>query len=439
MKKYIYYWLKRARNKLKLKQKEVAGDKFTRSFISMVETGEVGLSYEARDYITKRLKLPKSYFDTGLFIDEKERLDELTYEIDKLTDAFKYDEALKKVTEALKISEEAKNDDYINLFSLKLARILLEKKQFKKAEDIFKKVNRYYSEEKDYKNLAHSMYWLGIIYMEREIYTDSLFMFNSAIEQNSKLKRKKDLSLKARATTKIAQIYRQTQNYKGAKVKIKEAIEIAKSSKDDYILAMTYWEYSFLLLLVGEYEKSISYYEKAAPIYKALGYERLTLQINNNLASLYHYTGSYDKAIDLTKKTIKISKDKGYDEELAYAYLKGAKAKRDKNLLNEAENDLKKSINLLEKLKDNRILGEAYMALGLLYKRKKENDKAILNFNKAVDIFKEIDKPAYLHSAYGEIIRFYKNMGNIDKEKEYIKNLVNYADKLIDKTKKIIF
>ncbi|GAI32453.1 unnamed protein product, partial [marine sediment metagenome] len=171
MKRYTSYWLKRARKKLKITQKDLVGDRFKRQYISMVETEDVDLSYKAREYILKKLKLPKSYFDTGLFLDEKERLDKLTHEVDKLTDAFKYDEVEKKVTEALKISEEAKNDNYINLFSLKLARILLENEKFKKAEDILKKINRYFQEEKDYRKLAYSMYWLGIIYMEREKYT----------------------------------------------------------------------------------------------------------------------------------------------------------------------------------------------------------------------------------------------------------------------------
>ena len=432
MKKYTDYWLKRARKKIKITQKDLVGDRFKRQYISLVETGDVELSLGLRVYITKKLELPKSYFDTGLFRQEKERLDELTYEVDRLTDAFKYDEALKKVTEALKISEDAKNDNYINLFSLKLARVLLEKKKFKKAEDILKKTNRYYSEEKEFRKLAHSMYWLGIIYMEKEKYTDSLFMFNSTIEQSSKLKRKKDLSLKARGLTKIAQIYRQTQNYRGAKVKIKEAIKIAKASKDDYILAMAYWEYGLLLQRESKYSEAIKYYSLASPIYENLGYEKLSLQINNNLASLYQYIGDFDKAINLTKKTIKISKDKNYLEELAYAYLKGAKAKRDKELLDEAESDLNKSVTLLKKLEDNRILGEAYMALGLLHKKKKENDKAILNFNKAVEIFKDLDQPSYILSAYVEIMSFYKDIGSLDKEREYI-------EKLKDKIKRVMF
>jgi tetratricopeptide (TPR) repeat protein len=439
MKKYTSYWLKRARKKLKITQKDLAGDRFKRQYISIIETGETDLSYVARDYITKKLKLPKLYFDTGLFKEEKERLDELTYEVDKLTDAFKYDEALKKVTEALKISEDAKNDNYINLFSLKLARILIEKKKFKKAEDLLSKVNKYYEEEKDHKNLAYSYYWTGVLFRDRKNYEDSLLMFNKAIEENSKLKRKKDLSLKARATIKIAQIHRFNENYKAARKKYQEAINIAIKAKNDYIIAMANCGYGLLLQRTGEYKEAIVPYEKAAPIYKALGYEEISLQINNNLASLYHYTGNYDKAIDLTKKTIKISKEKNYTNELAYALLKGAKAKRDKELLDEAESDLNKSIVLLKELKDNRILGEAYMTLGLLHEKKKENDLAIRSFNKAIDIFKTVDKEVYLNSAYGEIIRFYKNMGNIDKEKEYVKNLVHYADKLIDKTKRIIF
>jgi len=188
---------------------------------------------------------------------------------------------------------------------------------------------------------------------------------------------------------------------------------------------MAYWEYGFLLLLTAEYEKSISYYKKVYPIYKALGYEEISLQINNNLASLYHYIGSYNKAINLTKKTIKISKDKNYKEELAYALLKGAKAKRDKDLLDEAEYDLSKSINLLKELKDNRMLGEAYMALGLLYEKRKENDKAILSFNKAIEIFKELGQSVYINSAYGEIIGFYRDIGDLDKEREYTEELIN--------------
>ena len=74
MNKYTGHWLKRAVTKLKITQKDLAGDRFKRQYISMVETGDVDLSKGAGLYITKKLKLPKKYFDTGLFIKEKERL-----------------------------------------------------------------------------------------------------------------------------------------------------------------------------------------------------------------------------------------------------------------------------------------------------------------------------------------------------------------------------
>ncbi|GAG57543.1 unnamed protein product, partial [marine sediment metagenome] len=80
-----------------------------------------------------------------------------------------------------------------------------------------------------------------------------------------------------------------------------------------------------------------------------------------------------------------------------------------------------------------RILGEAYMALGLLHEKKEENDLAIKNFNKAVETFKDLDQTVYINSAYGEIIRFYMERSSINKDLE------NVIDNLINKTKRIIF
>jgi len=433
MKKYIGYWLRRARKKRGFLQEEVAKDKFARHYISMIETGDANLTDNLREHITKILKLPGLYFDDGLFTYEKEELEKLKKETDILLDSEKHEEAKSLVLKALSISQEAKSDDYTNNFSVKLARILVNEKKLKEAEEIFEKTNKYYSEEKDYKNLAYSYYWTGVLYREKKNYTDAVFMFNSAIEVNSKLKRKKDLSLNARALTKIAQIYEYTENYKGAKIKIKEALKLAEKLKDDFILAIVYWEYSLLLQREGEYDKAINYYNKASSIYKNLGYEKDTLRISNNLASIYYYKKDYDKVIQLTERTIKISKEKKYMEELAYALINGAKAKRYKGLLDEAESEINESITLFDKLEDDRMLGISYIALALLQEKKKRKDLTILNFNKAIDIFKDLDKPVYILSAYGEIIRFYDEIGNFKEERE------EYINKLIDKTKRVIF
>ncbi|MGB3347004.1 MAG: tetratricopeptide repeat protein [Candidatus Humimicrobiia bacterium] len=432
MKKNTGHWLKRARTKLQITQKDLVGDRFKRQYISMIETGDVDLSPGVRAYITKKLKLPKKYFDTGLFKEEKERLDYLKEETNTLLDSLRFDEANKLIKEAVSISSEAKSDEYINHFLLKLVQVYINDKKLDKAKDLLIKTNKYYSEERDYKNLAYSYYWTGVLYRDKKKYTNALYMFNNAIEENSKLERKKDLSIKARATTKIAQVYRHTENYKGAKEKYEEAIEIAKKAENNNVLATAYWGYSILLRREKKFQEAINFYKKASLIYRQLKQERNYLSININLANLYYYIGDYDKAINLANSAIKISKEKEYEKELSYALLYRAKAKREKGLLDNSESDLKRSINLLEKLKDKRMLAVAYMSLGLLYEVKKENDKAIFYFNKAVDIFKELDQPIFIHSAYGEIIRFYKEIGNYDK-------VIKHTQKLINLTKRIKF
>ena len=432
MNKHTGHWLKRARTKLKITQKDLAGDRFKRQYISMVETGDVDLSKGARVYITKKLKLPKKYFDTGLFKKEKKRLDYLRKETNNLLDSLRFDEANRLIKEALSIAKEAENDKYINHFLLKLAQVYINDKKLDKAKDILIKTNKYYKKEKDYKNLAYSYYWTGVVYRDKKKYTNALYMFNNSIEENSKLKRKKDLSLKARATTKIAQVYRHTENYKGAKKKYEEAIEIAKKAKNNNVLATAYWGYSILLKGEKKFQEAINFYKKASIIYYQLKQEKSYLRINNNLANLYYYIGDYDTAINLANSTIKISKEKDYKEELAYALLYRAKAKREKGLLDNLKSDLKRSINLLKKLKDKRMLAVAYMSLGLLYEVKKENDKAVFYFNKAVDIFRKLDQPVFINSAYGEIIRFYRKIGDYDK-------VIKHTQKLINLTKRIKF
>jgi len=443
MKKYKGYWLKRARLKKNLLQKEVAGDKYTKSYISIVETEGAGLSTDAKNYIIRKLKLPKSFFDNGLFKEEKEELDILTKESKKLIEKQLFNKAEDKVLKGLSVSREAKNDDYINSFLLKLAIINIKKedKDLKEAEDILSKVNKYYIEEKDYRNLAYSYYWTGVLYREKGNHEEALLIFNKSIEENIKLKRKIDLSLKARAKVKIAQIHRFNENYKAARQKYEEAIDIALKSKDDYIIAMAYFGYALLLQRIGDYHEAIRYYSLAYPIYESLENEELCYQTDTNLASLYHYIGDFDNSIILSNRVFKISEEKNDEKGIAYALLKGAKAKRDKGNLNEGEDDLKRAINIFEKLKDeNRMLGEAYMALGLLQEKKKENDLAIKNFNKAVKTFKDVKQNVYINSAYSEIMRFYKEIGGLeDKKIKYILDFINYADKLIDKTKKIIF
>ncbi len=78
------------------------------------------------------------------------------------------------------------------------------------------------------------------------------------------------------------------------------------------------------------------------------------------------------------------------------------------------------------------MLAVAYMSFGLLYEVKKENDEAIFYFNKAVDIFRKLDQTVFIHSAYGEIIRFYRKIGDYDK-------VIKHTQKLINLTKRINF
>lgn len=70
------------------------------------------------------------------------------------------------------------------------------------------------------------------------------------------------------------------------------------------------------------------------------------------------------------------------------------------------------------------------MTQGLIDEKKKDYDKAILSFNKALDIFKDIDQTVFINSTYSEIIRFYKDINNFEKERESTDKLINVVKRI---------
>ncbi|GAG58806.1 unnamed protein product, partial [marine sediment metagenome] len=109
-------------------------------------------------------------------------------------------------------------------------------------------------------------------------------------------------SIKARATTKIAQVYRHTENYKGAKEKYEEAIEIAKKAKYDNVLATAYWGYSILLRREGKFFENANSTDIARLELKVRELERLVgeLTMENRMLKKVRDLNSKKKKEDLS-------------------------------------------------------------------------------------------------------------------------------------------
>ncbi|GAH49603.1 unnamed protein product [marine sediment metagenome] len=71
---------------------------------------------------------------------EKEQR-KLYEETNTLLDSLRFDEANKLIKEAVSISEEAKSDEYINHFLLKLVQVYINDKKLNKAKDLLIKTH----------------------------------------------------------------------------------------------------------------------------------------------------------------------------------------------------------------------------------------------------------------------------------------------------------
>ncbi len=102
--------------------------------------------------------------------------------------------------------------------------------------------------------------------------------------------------------------------------------------------------------------------------------------------------------------------------------------KRDEQSLREAEEELKKALELAED--DLFLKGQIYNTLGSLYSQIKRKDEAIFALNKSIECKKEIQDMEGLAISYGGLARTYLRAGEYEKAREnYIEDL-NLIEKL---------
>ena len=150
--------IRRIRKELRLTQEDIAGEEFTKSYISQIERGIINPSLKALKYIAEKLNKPMSYF--------VENIDELEKE---------ENESINKIEEILDLILEGE--------------ALFNSNDLEKAYDIFNKLLSVSLSKEVEIAAAISSFYLGRIYLAQSKFKDALSHFEQAIHQFKKLQK----------------------------------------------------------------------------------------------------------------------------------------------------------------------------------------------------------------------------------------------------------
>jgi len=172
-----------------------------------------------------------------------------------------------------------------------------------------------------------------------------------------------------------------------------QAIKISKEIEDLEILADSYASLAGMYDLNHNDVEALKYYQKAYIIVQELNDELDMAYLNTNMASVYANLKDFNKAISLQDEAIAYFKhnDYKYDEMLAH-YSQAVVYKRDKQF-ERALISYNKMLDLSLEFKEKSKIYYAYIGISMLYLKLKNFDKAFEYWSLANELFSVIEGP----------------------------------------------
>ncbi|MFZ5354155.1 MAG: helix-turn-helix domain-containing protein [Bacillota bacterium] len=375
--------IKKARKEHNLSQEELAGATFTKSYISKIERGMVNPSMKALEIIASRLGMPVAYFignETEMAYDPA-----MLLEAQKLFEAHKYDDSLKKLKEILKYKEYIDIDQLIKIYYY-IADLYLRLERYNECIE-------YYNESEELLQGSDSQYAvklylkLGDAYYYLNRRQDSLDVFFKVEDMINDRTMEIDVITRLELYNDIAILCSQLGRKQQSEEYFKKVIDISKKYK--IINSTVLSAFSGLAQISVVYEKDAD---------KSLAY------LNSDILALYKYFEDY--------------------EHLGGIYVKYSNAYYEKGDMDKFAECLLKLEDTIEKISDPKSRAELEIFL-VLYKGKLANkegryEQAEQLMLKALDMVEQHNKPVVKTATLLNLGSLYLNMNKLDTSIKYL-------------------
>jgi tetratricopeptide (TPR) repeat protein len=384
-----------------LTQTDLAGDRFSKEYISQIERGKTRPTPETIEWLGLRLGVDAGFLASGVSADERAKAEAILTRADTLLQDHQFDEAIAEYTRALpavlgtgavelhvralngEAMARAQVDDVKGALALLAeARGLVERTEF---TDI---------------DRAEVLYRLGVCrYMLSSIST-AVSLFNEALVLGERSGLPSD-ELRLNVFAWRSRCYRRQRDYEAAREDVERALELAEAMHDARALGQAYFQASILAERGGHWVLARTYAEKAKAQYEELTDRANVGRLLNNLGGLEFLLGKPEQAIEHLKHAFAVSLEIGRDEDAAKAVSSLAQVHlRTGDHLRAAE----QALHALEIIGDRTDMidevGNARLVLGRALLEQGRLDEAETAFAAAEDAFAQLSSGSHRAAAW---------------------------------------
>jgi tetratricopeptide (TPR) repeat protein len=370
-------------------QTDLAGDRFSKEYVSQIERGKTRPTRETIDWLAQRLGVDSGFLANGVSADERGRVDAALTRAGALLEARRNDEALEEFEsirsavlatgmpelEARALSGEA--TVRMRAGDVREAIALLERARALSEGTSFSDVER-----------ADVLFRLGVARYKLNSIQTSIGLFDEALKVAERSEIPSD-QLRSNILAWRSRCYRRRRDLEAAREDVERALELAEGLNDKRTAADIYFQASIIADREGHWVLARSYAERAKAAYEELSDRGNLGRLLNNLGGINFLLGHPEEAVDFLKDAVGIALEVGNDAEAAHAVNGIAQVHLRTGDVKRAEEQARYALELLgDRVDEIAEIGNAHLVLGralLEQDRLDEADEALQAGERAYD------------------------------------------------------
>jgi tetratricopeptide (TPR) repeat protein len=355
-------------------QTDLAGDRFSKEYVSQIERGKTRPTRETVEWLALRLGVDPNYLERGVSADERRRVETLLARAEALTESHQYETAIQAFehSKAAVLATGAAELEVRHLSGEAWAR--MEHGDVKPAIELLNRA-RVLAEAPEFSDIdrADILFRLGVCRYQLSSIATAIGLLDEALTLADGSQLPCDL-LRADILGWRSRCYRRQRDFEAAREDVERALELAQAIDDPRKTADVYFQASLVSERMGHWVLARNYAERAKAYYEQLSDERNVGRLLNNLGGLNFQLGKPERAVEDLKNAYRVLLDKGSDAEAANVVASLAHVHLMTGEATAAEEEARHALSLLENRDDflldvaptQLVLGRALMEQGRL-------------------------------------------------------------------------
>jgi tetratricopeptide (TPR) repeat protein len=290
-----------------LTQTELAGDRFSKEYVSQIERGKTRPTAETVEWLAQRLEVDPAFLSSGVSTDERSRVEALLARAEALSKAYRYKDAVDAYAEA-RGAVSATNSVELEVRTLsgeawarmqegdvRAAVELLNGARATAEGSVFSDVDR-----------AELVFRLGVCRYKLSSVSTAVALLDEALA----LAERSDLpcdGLRSDIYHWRSRCHRRQRDFEAAREDVEHALELAQGVDDRRKMADAYFQASLVAERTGHWVLSRNYAERAKNLFQELDDERTVGRLLNNLGGLSLLLGKPHQAIEQLKASFAVA------------------------------------------------------------------------------------------------------------------------------------